>query len=327
MSIQSSNVYRWSKESDKKIKRAENKKLTYGEYYERFITSRKVLGVSEATINFYKWNLKALNLYLVNNGIHYINSITKEDIDDFIVNLQEIYENKITIHTYLRATRTFLKYAMESEYVPKFNIRLIKLERHIKEVYNDDEIIKLLKKPDLKKCSFSEYRDWVMVQYFLETGNRLNSVINIKVEDVGFPEHIVKLRKTKNRKQMFSPIAESFSKVLYEYIETWKLNREDYLFPNFERKQLTRNAIQNAISRYNKRRGVEKTSIHAFRHTFAKNYIIKGGNAFKLQLLLGHSGMEITRQYVNLYGNDLTNDFEKFSIIDEYSHKSRIKRK
>ncbi|GCD81387.1 hypothetical protein PTHTG4_04490 [Parageobacillus thermoglucosidasius] len=75
-----------------------------------------------------------------------------------------------------------------------------------------------------------------------------------------------------------------------------------------------------------KKRGVEKTSIHAFRHTFAKHYITSGGDAFKLQRLLGHSTLDVTLNYVNLYGTDLKEDFDKHSILAKFAENPRMNR-
>ena len=36
-----------------------------------------------------------------------------------------------------------------------------------------------IKKARPKKCKFAEYRNWVMANYFLATGNRLRTVLNI----------------------------------------------------------------------------------------------------------------------------------------------------
>ena len=77
-------------------------------------------------------------------------------------------------------------------------------------------------------------------------------------------------------------------KILREYILVSALNDEDYLFPEYEGKQLKVRSAQDSISDYNRQRGVERTSIHLFRHTFARDYIISGGNPAKLQKLLNH---------------------------------------
>lgn len=54
---------------------------------------------------------------------------------------------------------------------------------------------KLIAKQNLKECSFVEYRNWIMINYFIETGNRLRSVINIKVSDVDFTGFKVLIRE------------------------------------------------------------------------------------------------------------------------------------
>lgn len=86
--------------------------------------------------------------------------------------------------------------------------------------------------------------------------------------------------------------------------------------PFFNGTRLTENAAKQAIGIYNRKRGVEITSIHAFRHTFARNYIVTGGSAFKLQSLLGHKDITMTRHYVHLFGEDLASDIDEHSIVE-----------
>ena len=43
------------------------------------------------------------------------------------------------------------------------NIPLYKAEEAVKETYMDAELKVLLKKPNTRKCVFSEYRNWVIV--------------------------------------------------------------------------------------------------------------------------------------------------------------------
>jgi integrase/recombinase XerD len=79
---------------------------------------------------------------------------------------------------------------------------------------------------------------------------------------------------------------------------------------------LSENALRLAISRYNIKRGVNKTSIHLFRHTFARKYLIDcGGNAFTLQRLLGHSTLDMTKHYCNIFDMDITKNYDNFSPL------------
>lgn len=80
--------------------------------------------------------------------------------------------------------------------------------------------------------------------------------------------------------------------------------------------QLTENGLRQSIARYNMRHGVQKTSIHLFRHTFARKYLIDcGGDAFTLPKLLGHSTLAMTKHYCAIYDADLTKNYDNFSPL------------
>ena len=64
------------------------------------------------------------------------------------------------------------------------------------------------------------------------------------------------------------------------------------------------------------KRGVNKTSIHMFRHTYAKKAVLNWIDPFRLQKLMGHSSISVTQRYVDLFGSDLQNDYDKFSPLD-----------
>jgi hypothetical protein len=130
------------------------------------------------------------------------------------------------------------------------------------------------------------------------------------VQDIDLVNGMVVLTTTKNRKAQYNPICQQLVKILTEYIRMYCLDKDDYLFLNELGEKTTRNSLQHAVARYNKSRGVNKTSIHAFRHTFAKHYITSDGDAFKLQRLLGHSTLAVTLNYVNLYSQDLKDGYD-----------------
>jgi len=87
--------------------------------------------------------------------------------------------------------------------------------------------------------------------------------------------------------------------------------------------QLTESGLRSSIARYNRKRGVEKTSIHLFRHTFAKKYLVDcGGNAFTLQRLLGHSTLDMTKHYCTIFDADITRNFDNFSPLANFNTNS-----
>ena len=56
-------------------------------------------------------------------------------------------------------------------------------------------------------------------------------------------------------------------------------------------------------------------TLHSFRHTFAVNYLRRGGSVFHLQKVLGHSTLEMTRRYANLMTEDLQAVHELVSLL------------
>lgn len=292
-------------------------KISYERLYDEFILSKKGK-IASATINYYYWNLKSLRDYMEDNGLSYINEMVQEEYNNYLENLLNKYTNPTTINTYLRATRALLYYAMREGYVCKYEIQLVNEPEKPIEVYTEKELEKLFKVPtNLKKSTFTEYRNWILVQYLSETGNRRNSVISLKVNDVDFEQRYVKVRVTKNNKVVYSPISQTMTRMLYNYIITWGLYDNDYLFPDTERKQLTQNAISKTIARYNKSRGVNKTSIHLFRHTMATNFIKDNGDISALQRLLSHSSITMTNRYVNFCNEDLIEEIDKHSLVEK----------
>ena len=58
---------------------------------------------------------------------------------------------------------------------------------------------------------------------------------------------------------------------------------DDYLFCNVFGQQLVKSTCYHMLYEYNKKRGVETTGIHRYRHTFAKQWILNGGNVVSLE--------------------------------------------
>ena len=77
---------------------------------------------------------------------------------------------------------------------------------------------------------------------------------------------------------------------------------------------------------YHNHRGIKTASIHKYRHTFAKKYLMDcGGNAFTLQKLMGHSTLNMTKHYCRLFDNDVGKDYDLYSPLAQMQKtKSRI---
>jgi site-specific recombinase XerD len=55
----------------------------------------------------------------------------------------------------------------------------------------------------------------------------------------------------------------------------------------------------------------ESITPHKWRHTFATNYVNKGGNLETLRLILGHTSLKTTQKYLHLSKKNLLDEYTK----------------
>lgn len=296
--------------------------LTIEQAYELFIRKARVKNLSENTIKTYNYHFDAFCRFT--DKEQQIDTVTVEIVDNFILFLKkQCNTNEITINSYLRTIRAFLYYCMECGYLKRYKITMPKIDKKIKETYSDTELERLLKKPDINTCSFTEYTTWVFENYLLGTGNRISSALNVKIRDINFEDNIIVIRKVKNRKQQIIPLSNTLADILKEYLIIRGGNEDDFLFCNVYGEQGKQRSFQQMVQKYNIERNVNKTSCHLFRHTFAKQWILAGGDIFRLQKILGHCDLEMTKEYVQMFGQDLQMDFERFNPLDRMKGKGQ----
>lgn len=290
--------------------------LTVEECFDEYINHCNIKNLSTETIKLYQHQFHIFQSMLDDED-RLISSISITDVNNFILYLRSNHScNDITINSYLRGVRAFLYYAMDENYLQSFKLTIPKVEKKIKETYTDSELKVLLKKPNLKTTTFSEYKIWVFSNYLLATGNRLSSALNIQIKDLDFENQLIQINKTKNRKAQIIPMSDTLRKILKEYLKYRKGNADDYVFCNTRGGKGDLRTYEDMLANYNRKRGVSKTSAHLYRHTFAKKWIMNGGDIFRLQKILGHSDLSVVKEYVQMFGNDLTVDFDKFNPLD-----------
>ena len=303
----------------------EGREMSVEKVLRLFLNYSKAKNLSKRTISYYEHRFSRFIEFLEIHEIKKIGQVNNQVVTGFILYLQNRIDNPISINTVLRAVRAVLYYAMKLDYLDKFKIQMLKTPDKVKETYTDDELKILLEKPNLKNCDFVEYRTWVMINWLLSTGNRIRTARNVRIKDIDFNESVVLLRTVKNRKQQIIPLTKKMLNILTEYLQYRGGKPDDFLFSSVYQEKLSTNAVVKAMSRYNKSRGIDKTSSHLFRHTFAKLWIKNGGDIFRLQKILGHSSLDMVKNYVNMFSADLKDNFEGYNPINNfYSKKSRL---
>ena len=286
---------------------------TIEETFADFIVSRKTKGLAEKTLQSYQSQFQAVARHI--DVKMDIATLQKADLDEMIISMRGASLSPNSINSYTRTLKSFFSWCNEQG-ITRLNIPLYKAEETVKETYSDLELAALLKKPDIRKATFAEYRDWVIINFLLNCGSRAATIRAIQIRDVDLDAGMVFYRHTKNRKAQVIPLCSAMVAILREYLRHRGGEAADYLFCTETGSQLTENGLRQSIARYNTRRGVRKTSIHLFRHTFARKYLIDcGGDAFTLQKLLGHSTLAMTKHYCAIFDADLTKNYDNFSPL------------
>lgn len=302
----------------KKITMQVDNDMLFSQGCEDYLQDCKSRNLRQGTIKHYKDTMNNLYRFIPPDTL--ISNMDKSTVDNLVITLRENSNiNDMTLYTYTRDLKTLMYYFMRCNYIPTFKITIPKADKQPIETYTDDELVKLLKKPKMKSCDFAEYRNWVIINFLLSVGVRQNSLINIKIKDIDFDNEVVYVNVTKNRKPLIVPLNNNIVKILKEYLKYRKGDNEDYLFCNSYGKPLIKNTVYYGLYHYNINRGVHKTGMHRFRHTFAKKWILLGGNVVTLQKILGHSSLDITQNYLNVLTSDIKKDIDKFNILESFS--------
>ena len=303
-----------------KIEMSNEQKQNFLEVFEMFITSQAAKGVADITLRNYRYNMKNMQNFF--DAEKAFDEVTKRDIESMIVAMRRAGLAHNTIATYNRMLKTFYNWCA-AENLSTLSIATIKEKETVKETYTDEELQHLLKRPD-KSCDFGEFRCWVIVNFLLNCGCRASTIRNIQNKDVDFAAMQVTFRHNKNGKIQVIPLCSLMASILREYMRIRGGEPADYLFCDVYGGMLTEDALRHAIARYNKSRGVKSTSIHKFRHTFARKYLLDcGGNAFMLQKLMGHSTLNMTKHYCRIFDNDIGKDYDLHSPLTQLTKSKR----
>jgi integrase/recombinase XerD len=241
--------------------------MTFNDGFEDFKIYCITKNLSKDTIMHHEGVIKTVFKFI--NPNMPVKDITRLIVNQFILDCRSNLEIKdITLNTYVRSLRTVLYYFMEMGYIERFNIKAPRFDKEIIPAYSDEELKKLLEKPNTKNCDFIEYRNYMICQFFMGVGCRTRTLINIKIKDLDFDNNVVHVNITKNRKPLIIPLATTLRKELREYLKIRKGKEEDYLFCGVYGEQITRTRLFNSMQDYNKKCGVNQSGLHRSRHTF-----------------------------------------------------------
>jgi site-specific recombinase XerD len=277
-----------------------------------FLKSRRIKNVRETTIKYYEDAFHVMKRDLKKLQIEkQLVELTENDLEALIQLWQQNLKVN-TINSKLRGIRPFYAFLAEKKWIkknPSANVKLLRDRKKIRETLENDEIKKIATYYK-KQETFASYRDLVIFRLLLDTGIRINECVNIRIQDIDGKRLVV--TESKNLQQRIVFLSKNMQESLKSYVQVRGVLSHDYLFVNQDNGKLSKSTFQERLRTVARACGINKqVSPHVCRRTYAKKAVLSGMDPFTLQVLLGHSTLEVTKRYVQIYGQDLEKQSEK----------------
>ena len=237
--------------------------------------------------------------------------ITRQDIEAFIEQEQDRGLAVRSVRNRTQALYSFIRYLVENDFIdPDILTRRIRLKMPVSLPRAIDPVdVRLL------LSVLDHTRDRALFLLLLRTGMRVGELLDLRATDLHLPEKkILIYMGEKNYRGRVVYLGED----AVEAAEAWlavRDSREDMLFYSCRRPTLCYAAVRNRFTKYLDKAGLSGKgyTIHCLRHTFASEMLNAGLRLEVLQQLLGHSSLEVTRQYARL--TDKTREEEYFKAM------------
>ncbi len=246
-----------------------------------------------------------------------------EAVDQFKV--KRAHLNKKTLHNHITLLISMLRVAHEKNWLSKVprirkpKIRLFEKDFHY--LRSDKEIHRFLSAAKMH-CE----RTYVLYATAVYTGMRAGEIAGLRWSDVNFEKRLISVQRsyhgpTKNGEIRYVPILN----IILPLLRAWRLKCPgDIVFPNDsgrmygESSQVFQEIFHKTLDRAGfprvERNGKKRRYIvfHDLRHSFASHWVMRGGDIFKLQKILGHKSVQMTMRYAHLAPDAYSSDYDRF---------------
>lgn len=237
--------------------------------------------------------------------------ITKDNALTFMEKLREAGVKPVSCNTYISALNAFFVWLFQNKHIEEpLKIPKLKADLPLLKTVPLKNLQALL---DFKPKTYGEKRIQAILVLIIDTGMRIDcEALNVRRGDLDFDNLLVSI-VGKGGKPRIIPFSPECRKILFRFL---KLHNHDLVFCT---KNGTKLGYRNMVRDYDLicgKLGIERTGgFHRLRHTFALNYVRKGGGLFHLQKQLGHKTLDMTRRYTELEIDDLKQTHKKVSLL------------
>lgn len=280
-----------------------------GETMTAYLAYKKSFGITQTTVNEYRYHLRFFLQYLDEDGVSSIHSISRQHIMNFI--------GRLGFHTpnarskMLTALKGYFRYLYDNENVKDDYSQLIPKDKHRKQpklptVYSREEVEALISA--IERSSPKGKRDYAMVLLAARLGLRASDICNIKFDNLQWEQSLIVLAQHKTGKRIELPLLSEIGEAIIDYLKYGRPYSElPYVFLHvvapYDR--LSRTTLHSIVSLYLRRAGIKhieerKHGPHALRHSLAGILLQKKTPYPVISEVLGHTNTESTKFYLRI---------------------------
>jgi site-specific recombinase XerD len=212
----------------------------------------------------------------------------------------------VTVKGYVQVMKGFFNWCVREELLkknPALQLDNPKVGRYVIKTFTEDQIKTMLAVLNVRTSV--GFRDYTIILLLLDTGIRISEMCSLTLDRVYLAvlnEAFIKVMG-KGRKEREVGMSADVAQRLWKYIHVYRNPKDESnqaLFISVFGESLTINGAEQMLKRLAGRVHVVgvRVSPHTFRHTFARMFLENGGDVYKLSLLLGHSSVVVTENYL-----------------------------
>lgn len=181
--------------------------------------------------------------------------------------------------------------------------------RTIEEINEMKLAIKRGDKGTHKRKELAE-RDVLLFLIGINTGLRVNDILNLKVGDVA-DKKLLRIREGKTKK-----IREININMLSDEINNYATDKksEDYLFKSQKGNKLTTTQVYRILNNAGKFLGRNDIGTHTMRKTFGYHHYKQYKDVAMLQEIFNHSAPSITKRYIGIRQDEINETLKCFRL-------------
>ena len=257
--------------------------------------------------NYRRGSEKGFFQFLRLKQIDSLEKVDKQVLRDYLAYLAEQGIAKASIARKLSAIRSFYRYLVREGILAKNPLEQTaspKLDRRLPSFLTVEEMVRLLKAPDL--TTPQGQRDRALIELFYAAGLRVSELVNLNLEQVHIDTREIRVWG-KGSKERMVLMGEPAARALTNYISQGRPRLQGEkggrgaLFLNNRGRRLTERMVQKILSKYARLAGINKRVYpHLLRHTFATHLLDGGADLRVVQELLGHANLATTQIYTHV---------------------------